>query len=412
MGSIRGKAVAAAMAVAVVAGSGVVFAPSAQAAKQITVWSDAAHAPVIQELTKKGIDGVPVVVVVKDPVTVGAEFVAAAPEAAPDVLWGDLAQTGLLADAGLLVPVAMTKKRTTQFRPNVLDAARVGVAYYGTPVQISNLALITNTSLVPTQPTTFAELAKKALSLEKAGKVKVPFAAPQGEGSIGVNLYPLFAGLGGYFYGPAKSGGLDPTDIGLMNKTFRGNAGQIDAWNATGLINSQLTRERAARVFAKGQSPFWLAGPDDLAALLKLGFVYRIGALPPVVAGKKSTPLLTVHGFMVTKYAAAHGVADEAVTLATKAMTKAGPQLKLAEASGWYPANMKAATTVQTGGGRVRAIGNAGVDGVAMPNVPQSTALWGPYGTAWSVSTSGATATPAVKAFAIAKKAVKRASRG
>ena len=66
----------------------------------------------------------------------------------------------------------------------------------------------------------------------------------------------------------------------------------------------------------------------------------------------------------------------------------------------------------RSGGGRVRAIGNAGVDGVPMPNIPQAAALWGPYGTAWLTSTSGSSATPAAQAFQIAEKAVRKANRG
>ena len=58
-----------------------------------------------------------------------------------------------------------------------------------------------------------------------------------------------------------------------------------------------------------------------------------------------------------------------------------------------------------TGGGRIRAIGNAGVDGVTMPNIPQAASVWGPYATAWTSATSGDAATPAKKAFRIAQRA-------
>ncbi len=132
--------------------------------------------------------------------------------------------------------------------------------------------------------------------------------------------------------------------------------------------------------------------------------------MPPAVAGTKAAPLLTVHGFMVTKYAEVHGVAEPAARWVSRAMTRAGSQLALAGASGWYPANTAAAGQVGTGSGRIRAIGNAGVDGVAMPNIPQGAAVWAPYGTAWSVATAGAAATPAAKAFRIAKRAVEAAA--
>ena len=399
------RGAAAAVATTLVAGLMVTGAPAAQAAKDITVWADPVHAPVIQELTKGGYDGLTVTVVAKDPATMGAELATVPSGSAPDVIWGDLASTGQLAQAGTIVPVKMTKKNRAQFRTNVLDASNVGADRYGIPVQISNLALITNTKLVPNQPTTFAALSDLALRLEKRKKVKIPFAVGQGPGSNGVNLFPLFSSLGGYLFGRTADGSLDPKDIGLMSKAFRPNAPQIDAWNTSGLIDSTLTPEAARKAFVRGNAPFWLAGPEDLATLLKLDFVYRIGALPPAVAGSKAPPLLTVHGFMVTSFAEKHGVADQARRLVSRAMTKVGPQLALAGASGWFPANTSAAEQVETGGGRVRAIGNAGAEGIAMPNIPQAAAVWGPYGTAWLVSTSGAAATAARKAFRLAERA-------
>jgi maltose-binding protein MalE len=171
-----------AVAAAVVV-TGLVAAPPAQAADGIVVWADAAHAPVITELTAGGYQGTPVTVVVKDPATVRNELATVAPRNAPDVVWGDLAWTGELASAGTIIPVPMSKKVRAQFRPNVLVGSNVGGERYGVPVQISNLALITNTKLVPQQPATFAALSDLALKLKKDKKARVPFALAQSEGT-------------------------------------------------------------------------------------------------------------------------------------------------------------------------------------------------------------------------------------
>jgi arabinogalactan oligomer / maltooligosaccharide transport system substrate-binding protein len=384
---------------------GFVAAPAAQAADSIVVWADAAHAPAITELTADGFQGTPVTVVVKDPATVRADLTATRPADAPDVLWGDLAWTGELASSESIVPVPMTKKLRGQFRSNVLAGSNVGGERYGVPVQISNLALITNTKLVPQQPATFTALSDLALTLKKDKKVKVPFALPQSEGTSPWSTFPLFSGVGGYLFGKATDGSLDATDIGLASRKLKDNAGRIDAWNASGLIDSSLTADRARTVFANGKSAFILAGPEDLPYLLKLGFAYRIGTVPPIVAGIKPVPLLTVHGFMVTRYAAKHGVEEQSLKLAGRLMARPKAQQALAATQGWFPANTAAAANVPTGGGRIRAIGNAGADGVPMPNIPQAAALWSPYATAWTSSTSGAAATPAKKAFKMAQRA-------
>lgn len=400
-----GRPVAAIAAVAMMTSGLIAAAPLAQAADVITVWADPAHAPVIQQLLPNGYQGVPVTVVTKDLATMRTDLAAATRATAPDVIWGDLAWTGELAATKDIVPVALSKTRAAKFRTNVLDGSRVGADRYGAPVQISNLALITNTTLVPQQPTTFDALVTTALALKKDKKVRVPFALAQGEGSNPYTTFPLFNSLGGYLFGTDAAGGLDPTDVGLASKKLLKNSGLIDEWNAKGIIDSSLTADGALTAFSKGKSAFWLAGPEELPALLNLKFVYRIGSVPPATSTQKAGPLLTIHGFMVTRFAEKHGVAEAAAGLVSRFMTRPKPQLALANASGWFPANTKAAATVATGGGRVRAIGNAGADGVPMPNIPQAGAVWGPYGTAWSVSTSGKAATPAKDAFRIAQDA-------
>jgi arabinogalactan oligomer/maltooligosaccharide transport system substrate-binding protein len=407
------RVLTAALAAGAVAAATLSAAPASQAATTpIVIWSDAAHAPVLTKLLATGYQGTPVEIVSKDLATMQDDLGAAKAGNGPDLVWGDLAWTGPLASAGTIVPVTMAPKRAAKFRPNVRAGNQVGKDNYGIPVQISNLALVTNTKLVPKQPATFSDLAAKALRLVKNKKAKIPIALAQGNGANPYTTFPLFSGLGGYLFGQAKAGGLDPMDVGLASKALKKNAGQIDAWNKAGLLDPSLTVDAARTAFMKGRSAFWLAGPEDLPTLMKLSFVYRIGDVPPVVKGRTSSPLLTIHGFMVTRFAEKHGVAEQAAALAGKYLTKPGVQQQLAAASGWYPANTVAAGTVSTGGGRVKAIGNAGTNGVPMPNIAQAGSVWEPYGTAWSASTSGPSATPAKKAFMIAQRAAKAAIAG
>lgn len=391
---------------------GVVVAPPAAAAEEIVIWSDAGHAAVIRELLPDGFKGTPVTIVEKDPANVRADLAGVGAKQAPDIVWGDLAWTGELASTEVLAPLTLKKAVRSQFRANVLAGSVVDGKQYGLPVQISNLALITNTKLVPTQPRTFAELSDLALKLVKnKKKVKVPFALAQGEGTSPWTTYPLFSGLGGYLFGRSSNGSLNVADVGLSNKTFRANATQIDTWNTSGLISSKLTSQEAKDAFASGASPFWLAGPEALQDLLALKFAYRIGTIPPITSGTKPAPLLTIQGFMVTRFAEKHDVQEQVDDLiAFFARQKA--QQQLAAASGLFPANLKAAETVTTGGGRVRAIGNAGADGVPMPNVPQAGVLWEPYATAWTESTKGEKATPARKAFRAAQRSAVAALQG
>ena len=384
-----------------------IAAPAAQAVPPITIWTDAVHAPVISALLANGYRGAPVSVVTKDLTAIRDELAVVPAASAPDLIWADATWTGQLAAVGSIVPVPLTKKVTASFRTSALSGFQVGTTGYGMPVQVSNLALITNVALVPSPPTTFADLSSTALALTSAGKAKVPFAVGQGGDSDGYAMYPMFSGLGGYYFGKTVDGVWDPTDVGLANRAFLKNSVLIDSWNASGLINAALTAQAAQRAFAKQKSPFWLAGPEDMAALLKLNFVYRITAVPPIVASLKTSPLLRLQGFMVTKYAAEHGVQALAAKLAGGFMAQPGAQLALAGVAGLIPANRTAVAQVVEK--RLQAIDLAGVDGVPIPNIPQMSQVWGPSGTAWVTSTAGVGATLAKPAFKAAQKAVKAA---
>ena len=371
--------------------------------KPIVIWADAAHAPVISKLLKKGYKGTPVVVVTKEMAEIRSTLATTAAKDAPDVIWSDQSWTGELAAAGSIVPVTLNAVRQKQFPANILGGYRYGEDSYGVPVQFSNLAMITNAVLVPTQPKTFDELSAMVDKLRKKGKVKRGFMVPQGPGSDGFAMYTLFSGLGGYFFKTDSAGALDATNIGLASPALLKHGDIIDGWNATKLINSDVTADVARTAFVKGNAAFWMAGPEDMATLKSLKFVYRITAVPTIVGKLIPAPLLRVQGFMVTTYAAKHGVDVTARKLVTRFMATVGRQLALAGASGLNPANSVAAKQVAER--RLTAIAAAAVAGVPVPNIPQMSALWAPYGGAWVASTAGPGATPAKDAFTAAQAA-------
>lgn len=397
----------AAAAVAALTAAMLVAAPQASAAKSIVIWSDEAHAPVIGALTANGYRGYTVTVVTKDLTAIRNELATVSAESAPDLVWGDATWSGQLAGQGSIVPISITAKVRSSFRASALAGFQVSSEQYGVPVQVSNLALITNVPLVPKAPTTFAELESIALTLTQSRKTTVPFAVGQGETSDGYALYPLFSGLGGYYFARSASGQLNPERVGLANPAFLRNSDRIDAWNASGLLRSALTPRAAQRAFEKKKSAFWLAGPEDLPALLRLSFVYRITAVPTVVPGITTSPLLRIQGLMMTKYADVHGVASVAGKLAGRFFAGATPQLALAGASGLIPANRSAVALMTEK--RLQAIDLAGVNAVPIPNIPQMDAVWGPSGSAWVASTSGAGAPLARPSFVLAQQVVQAA---
>ena len=106
-----------------------------------------------------------------------------------------------------------------------------------------------------------------------------------------------------------------------------------------------------------------------------------------------SVPFLGVQGFMVTKFASNHGVESAAKDLVGNYMMSQASQTALAAANGRYPANTRAGARVSDP--TLKAFGVAGRGGVAMPNIPQMSAVWSDLGSAWVKSTKGSGATPA-----------------
>lgn len=378
--------------------AGLVVAPQVAAApKTLTIWIDATRAPALEAATKKGYKGAKVAVVGKDVTAIKADLATVSEADAPDLIWADNAWTGELATAGTVLPIPMDDAFKARFPKPVVDGFAFGADIYAVPVQFENVALITNAALVPKAVTTFAQLEKRALKLVASGKATTGLAVAQGANGNAYFMQPLFAGLGGYIFGTSPTGALDPAVVGIANDAFKKNAKIIDAWNAEGLLNSTVDVAAAEKAFVEGRAPFWITGPWSTPALNKVTFGYRVSPVPGIVSGLATSPFIGSRGFMVTKWAQSHGVAELAVGFATKRATKPALQSALAAGNGSAP---RSPALIGAASSRLaQAFAAAAKTGVPVPNIPQAAFTWGPVGQAWVSSTKGAGATPARKAF-------------
>ena len=117
-----------------------------------------------------------------------------------------------------------------------------------------------------------------------------------------------------------------------------------------------------------------------------------------------SVPFLGVQGFMVTKYAATHGVESLAQDFVANYISTPSAQAALANASGRWPANSKAGASFSDP--VLAQFGKAGKGGVPMPNIPQMGSVWTDLGQAWVRSTKGAGAAKAAASFKAASRAI------
>jgi arabinogalactan oligomer / maltooligosaccharide transport system substrate-binding protein len=376
-------------------------------ATKLVIWADADRVPAVTQVANAwaATKGVTVQVVQKQMGPIRQEIATVSEQTAPDVIVGAHDWVGELSGNGSVVPISPSAAIKKQFPAYALDSFSYGKAIkklYGAPVALENIGLVTNLKLAKV-PKSFADLEKQALAAKKKTKAQVGISVQQGQGDA-YHMYPFFSGLGGYIFGANKAGNLDPSDIGIANRTFLKNAGLVDRWNKEGLIRSQVNDSIAKDLFLKGKTAYWITGPWFLADIRKAGLKYQVSGFPQIVRGIKSVPFLGVQGFMVTKYASSHGVESLAKDLVANYMMQPAAQLRLAAANDRYPANTRAAAQVKDKD--LKAYGRASVGGVPMPNIPEMAQVWQDLGAAWVRSTKGSGAIPARRSFIGAQKSI------
>ena len=377
---------------------------AARSATTVTIWVDADRKPAVDKVAAAwgASRGVTVNVVQKQFGDIRTDLSKVQADTAPDVIVGAHDWTGELAANGLLLPLSPRKAIRDKFPSYTLDAFSYGTAVkrlYGAPVAVENIGLITNTKLDKV-PATIAALQKSALAFKAKKKGNLAIAVQQGANGDAYHMYPFFSGLCGYVFGKNHAGNLDPSDIGLNNSKFLANSKTIDSWNKLGLINAKVDDGAARTAFLKGQAAYWVTGPWNIDTIKKAGIKFTVSQVPAINC--KSVPFLGVQGFMVTKFAQAHGVESSAKDLVANYMMSAPSQAALAAANGRFPANVDAGKSVSNAS--LKQFGTASKGGVPMPNIPQMASVWSDLGAAWVKSTKGSGATKARVAFSTAAR--------
>jgi len=320
--------------------------PAKTSATTLTIWTDKDRHAAVNQVAGAWAQskGITLNIVEKQFGDIRTNLSTVAAADAPDVVVGAHDWTGELAASGLLLPLNPSAAVKKNIAPYALDAFSYGTAVkrlYGAPVAIENIGLFVNTKLAKV-PTSWAQLEKYALAYKKKTHAAVGIAVQQGANGDAYHMYPFFSGLCGYVFGKNSAGNLDPSNIGLNNKKFLANAPLIDKWNKEGLISSKVADADAKNLWATKKVAYWVTGPwnVDLARQTAAGNTLKIIQIPAIKCA--STPFLGVQGFMVTKYAASHGVESAAKDLVGNYMLGTAAQSALAAGNGRYPANVLA----------------------------------------------------------------------
>jgi arabinogalactan oligomer / maltooligosaccharide transport system substrate-binding protein len=343
-------------------------APSAT----LTIWADDTRTPILQAMADQFLADNNVQLVVQDIGVVQdirSQAIIAIPAGqGPDIYIGVHDWLGALVSSGLVAPIDLGDK-AADFVPSALDAfTYTDGKLYGVPYATENIGLFYNTDLVQTIPTTWDELLQMGKDLQTAGTVK--YATAINAGPL-YNALPIWTSFGGYVFGKTDSGAWNPQDVGIDSQGFIDGVTWVAQAVADGLIPDTLDSQAALSMFENGQLPFYMDGPWDLDAIRKSGVHYAVATAFPSGPAGVGAPFSGVQGFFINPYSSNVLLAQAFLTeyIATDATMK-----ELAD-SGNRPSAFTSVLN-QTTDPDLKAMGQAGINAIPMPNIPEMGSVW------------------------------------
>ncbi|MEO6457127.1 MAG: extracellular solute-binding protein [Chloroflexia bacterium] len=293
----------------------------------------------------------------------------------PDIIVGAHDWLGELVQNGLLDPIDLGAKGE-MLDPVALQAFTYEGKVYGLPYGLEAIALMYNKDLVPTPPTTWAELKTIAKQLQDEKKVDQGYILQSGDP---YHAYPIITGFGGYVFGRDAAGNYDPTNVGLDSVGGKAAFKEIDQMIKDGLLRKDITGAIQQSLFLEGKSAMWFAGPWTLNDIRKSGIKYGVAPIPSMT--QKAQPFVGAQGFMVSQYGKNKDVAKAFLTefLATdeamQAMYDSDPRVPA-----WKSVQAKVFASTKPEDVDIKAFAQSAGNGVPMPAIPQMSAVW----TSWT----------------------------
>ena len=338
---------------------------------QLVIWADEQRAPILEELGAEFTEtyGVPVTVQqlgfgdIRDNIKVAGP----AGEGA-DILIGAHDWLGELVASGIVAPIDLGDK-VDDFTESSIAAFTYEGELYGMPYAVENLAFVYNPELVSDVPADWAEVREVAAQLEEAGTVDYGFVRQEGDP---YHFFPIQTAFGGYVFGVNPDGTYDASDVGIDNDGSIEAAVWLEEMVAEGHVPAGVDWDTYHSIFESGEAAMIITGPWALDRLNTSGVPFEIAPIP---GGGK--PFLGVQGFMVSAF-------SENPAMATAFLTEFAAttdvMFELYELGGRPPAYVDALDQVEDE--QLAAFGEAGLEGLPMPAIPEMSAVWTAWGDA------------------------------
>lgn len=374
-----------------------------QAGGTLTIWADDKRTAALQSFAEQfgeeyGIT-VEVQAVSKD---LASTFVTASQSGTgPDIVVTAHDAIGNFVQNGVIDPVQLSSSQKEAFAEIALKGVTYNDQTYAVPYAIENLALIRNTDLAPTAPTTVEELVASGQQLNAAGTTSEIMSLQVGDNGDAYHIYPFYASAGGSLFGVKDNGDYDPTDLGLSDPSAITAFQKIAALGEAGVgaLKRSINSDNAISTFTSGKTAYLISGPWALTDIQAAGINYEVTAIPGFAGGSVATPFVGVQAFYVASNGKNKIAAQEFVT---NYVTRDDLAKALYDAEPRPPALTSVLEEVSATDADAKAFMDIAATGIILPAIPEMASVWDPFGKAEAAIIGGADPATAVPAAATA----------
>ena len=298
--------------------------------------------------------------------------------AGPDLFTASHDNTGSLVKSGVVASLSTVINKSA-YPTAVMSGVTYNYQQWGIPISVSNIALATNLSLVPSgAPKTWKDLESTATSLVASGKATVGVVTHLD----GYFMQPFFDSIGGYVFSNKNGSYTNIKQVGINSKALMKNASLMDSWLEKKLFDKSNTYDGSN--FTNGKAPYSIVGPWSIAGLDKAGVNYQISSIPAFNGGTarafSGVTAVYMNRFAKNKFLAKQYLVEVVQTAEfSKAITSANNS---------FPANIEAASSVDPKSVSGK-FGAYGAVCLPMPNVPEMNQVWTYWNNAFADWASG-----------------------
>jgi arabinogalactan oligomer/maltooligosaccharide transport system substrate-binding protein len=274
---------------------------------------------------------------------------------------------------------------------------------YGVPYALDTAVLLRNLDLAPDQPATFEEMLASGAALRAAGRADEALVVQVGAEGDPYYMYPVLLAAGGWLFGRDADGRPDPRRLGVTApetiaafERFRGLGAQ-----GTGVLRRDIDKERATALFEAGRTPYLICASRVVSDARQAGLRFAVGPVPPYAGQAPVRPLVSVHGFFLTRHGRNKTIAQD---LAAHYLTRTDVALSLYDLQPRPPALRTALDEVVDRDPVMAAFYAECRAGDLMPSLPEMRQVWTALGKAEVELVAGADTDPVVRRLAAALK--------